>query len=108
MTRVSLDAMEYLDNKDVYFVFPCFLANGVTRLVLKKPKTTSSIRTIWIPKTVAEYIRDWKIRQVEIKNFMGKEYTDYNLVLAQNNGRPVEHSIIEKKLNACNMLKYSI
>ena len=65
-----------------------------TRLVLKKPKTESSIRKVWLPKTLALILRDWKEKQDRLKEFMGPDYTDYNLVLAQETGRPCEDRII--------------
>lgn len=65
-----------------------------TRLVLKKPKTESSIWTVWIPKTLALILREWKARQESWKEFMGEDYVDYGLVLAQENGRPCEDRII--------------
>ena len=77
------------------FVFPRLMGGkSSTRLVLKKPKTESSIRRVWIPKTLAYILRDWKEKQDRLKEFMGPDYTDYNLVLAQNTGRPCEDRII--------------
>lgn len=65
-----------------------------TRLVLKKPKTESSIRKVWLSKTFALILCDWKEKQDRLKEFMGPDYTDYNLVLAQETGRPGEDRII--------------
>lgn len=65
-----------------------------TRLVLKKPKTESSIRKVWIPRTLAFILREWKEKQDKLKEFMGDDYIDYNLVLAQETGRPCEDRII--------------
>lgn len=68
-----------------------------TNLVLKKPKTESSIRKVWIPKTVAYILREWKVRQNQYKEYLGPDYYDYNLVLTLPNGRPVENRVIEKE-----------
>lgn len=65
--------------------------------MLKKPKTDSSIRKVWIPKTLAYILREWKNTQEEFKEFLGQDYYDYNLVLTFPNGRPVENRIIEKE-----------
>lgn len=62
--------------------------------MLKKPKTDSSIRKIWLPKTSAYILREWKKHQDELKNLLGDEYTDYNLVVALNNGRPCEGRVL--------------
>ncbi len=72
------------------------MPNTTTNLVLKKPKTESSIRKVWIPKTLAYILRKWKTTQDEFKDFLGQDYYDYNLVLTFPNGRPVEHRIIGK------------
>ena len=61
-------------------MFPRMIkGKSTTRLVLKKPKTETSIRKIWLPKTLAYILRDWKERQEKLKEFMGDEYVDYNL-----------------------------
>ncbi|WP_455291790.1 hypothetical protein [Carnobacterium gallinarum] len=64
--------------------------------MLKKPKTKSSIRKIWLPKTLAYILIEWKKSQEEIKGFLGDEYQDYNLVVALANGRPCENRVLEK------------
>ena len=96
LARVSRQAREQLDDKDIIFIFPSLMPNTTTNLVLKKPKTESSIRKVWIPKTLAYILREWKTTQDEFKDFLGQDYYDYNLVLTFPNGRPVEHRILEK------------
>lgn len=96
LSRVSREAMEVLNNKDVLRIFPPLMSGGHTSLVLKLPKTASSVRTIWIPKTLAIILRDWKMEQQNVKELLGNEYQDFNLVIAQSNGRPVENRIVEK------------
>ena len=58
LLRVSKRTIEILDKKDIYFIFPPLMPNTSTRVVLKKPKTDSSIRRVWIPKTLAYILRD--------------------------------------------------
>ena len=95
LTRVDQRAIDALGEKDILFVFPRLMGGkSSTRLVLKKPKTESSIRKVWLPKTLALILRDWKEKQDRLKEFMGPDYTDYNLVLAQETGRPCEDRII--------------
>lgn len=72
------------------------MPNTTTNLVLKKPKTESSIRKVWIPKTLAYILREWKTTRDEFKDFLGQDDYDYNLVVTFPNGRPVENRIIEK------------
>lgn len=95
LARVSQKALKALGQKDVIFMFPRMInGNSATRLVLKKPKIESSIRTVWLPKTLAYLLRDWKEKQDKLKEFMGEEYVDYNLVLALETGRPCEDRVI--------------
>lgn len=99
LSRVSKDARQFMDEKDIIQVFPSMMNGTSTNLVLKKPKTDSSIRKVWLPKTVAYILRRWKEEQNEMKSFLGNEYYDYNLVLALPNGRPCESRVIEKEFN---------
>ena len=66
--------------------------------VLKKPKTTSSIRKVFLPRSVAEMLVSWKEDQEELKEILGEEYRDYDLVLATSFGMPQSGSYIRKKL----------
>ena len=58
---VDEGAVDALGENDIFFTFPA-VVNGKskTRLVLKKPKTESSIRKVWIPATLAKLLRGWK------------------------------------------------
>lgn len=96
LTRATKRAMEALSNKDIIKVFPPIMSNTHTRIILKKPKTESSIREIWLPKTLAYIMIEWKKSQTELKEFLGNEYTDNNLVIALPNGRPCENRVLEK------------
>ena len=96
LLRVSKRALETLDQKDVYYIFPPLMPNTSTRVVLKKPKNDTSIRRVWIPKTLAYILRDWKKAQDELKEFLGDEYQDFNLVVALANGRPCEGWVLLK------------
>ncbi len=73
------------------------MPNTSTRIVLKKPKTDSSIRKVWLPKTLAYILREWKKAQDELRGFLGDEYQDYDQVVALPNGRPCEDRIILKE-----------
>lgn len=94
LARVDQDAIDALGEKDLLFVFPRLMGGkSATRLVLKRPKN-DSFRKVWIPKTLAYILRDWKEKQEHLKELMGPDFTDYNLVLAQETGRPCEDRII--------------
>ena len=64
------------------------------------PKTESSVRKVWLPKTLAHILREWKKSQDELKDFLGEEYNDYNLVITLPNGRPCENRILQKEFES--------
>lgn len=97
LTRASKAAIEVLDEKDIYHIFPPIMPRTSTRIILKKPKTETSIRKVWMPKTVAYIMREWKKHLDEVKHFLGNEYQDSNLVVPLDNGRPCEKRIIENE-----------
>ncbi len=116
LARVDQKAIDAVGQKDIIFVFPRLMGGkSSTRLVLKKPKTESSVRKVWIPKTLALILRDWKEKQDTLKEFMGVDYIDYNLVLVQETGRPCEDRIIgnqferlKKSANLPNVVFHSL
>lgn len=99
LLRAKRHAIDALNSKDIILLFPTLSQSASTRLMLKKPKTQSSIRKIWLPPTVACILREWKKHQDDLKEFFGDEYTDYNLVISQPNGRPCENRLIETAFN---------
>lgn len=98
LQRCSKQAIESLDEKDILYIFPPLLDSTSTRIVLKTPKTESSVQKVWLPKTVAYILKSWKKAQDELKEFLADEYHDYNLVVCMQNGRPCEGRIILKEL----------
>ena len=97
--RVDKAAIQELHGKDVILVFPEESRKNKTVRVLKLPKTESSIRKVFLPKLVAEMLVEWKKGQDKIKETLGEEYMDYNLVMATPFGLPVGTSSIRKALN---------
>lgn len=100
LTRANVKALEALNYKDVYFVFLDKNPNHKykTKMIIKKPKTESSIRKVWIPNTLARILREWKTEQDKYKDFFGGEYTDYDLVVCFEDGRNCSESVIMKGL----------
>ena len=94
LQRVRKDVMDKLEKKDVLRIFPGQKTSGVTILVLKKPKTETSTRRIFLSKTVAEMLVNWRVGQDTIKEDLGNEYHDFDLVLAGPFGTPMESSSI--------------
>ena len=62
------------------------------------PKTESSRRTVWLPKTVANMLVQHKAKQESLKDFFGSEYSNHELVVSHEDGDPVENKIIGKRL----------
>ena len=81
--RVSKEAVEELDSKEVILIFPSQRKNNKTVRVLKTPKTDTSERKVYIPGFVAQCLIDIKKEQDEVKEALGSEYTDYNLIMAK-------------------------
>lgn len=98
LQRVNRDVMEVLDNKDIIRVFPRTLSNTNTSLVLKTPKTKTSVRKIFLPSTVAQMLLERKKQIDEMKELFGDEYLDYDLVFCHSSGRPMEGQVINRAL----------
>lgn len=97
--KQSLFDLEHRGRSDVILSFPEQKKTASsTALVLKAPKTDSSIRTVYLPQTVANALQAAKIRQEELKLELGGAYNDFNLVLAHEDGRPYEERQIAEKL----------
>lgn len=92
--RVSKEAVEELDSKEVILIFPSQRKNNKTVRVLKTPKTDTSERKVYIPGFVAQCLIDIKKEQDEVKEALGSEYTDYNLIMATTFGMPINSSYI--------------
>jgi len=94
LQRASVTAIKVLDKKDIIHIFPAHKSNAVTRLVLKTPKTDSSVRKVWIPKTLAYILLEYKKTQDNMREMLGDEYEDFNLVVTLPNGRPCEERVV--------------
>lgn len=94
LQRASIKAIEALDKKDIIRVFPSIQRHHKTLVILKTPKTKSSVRRVWLPKTVAYILREFKEKQIVLKELLEDEYEDYGLVIPMTNGRPCEERLI--------------
>ena len=93
----SLDQLERVNRSSIIFKFPLVIPKKAkTTLVLKAPKTESSNRIVYLPMTVIEELKSAQTQQNEYKKMLGEEYLDYDLVVAQINGRPYEQKTIDK------------
>ena len=98
LQRVNRDALSALNKRDVVFQFPAIIGKTTTALVLKKPKTETSTRKVFLPETVAKMLIERKATVDEEKSLFGDEYNDYNLVFCSPIGRPMESQVITHML----------
>lgn len=100
LESVSIEALDALGNKDVHKVLPTRTTKGKKLAwVLKKPKTLTSIRKIWLPNTLAYLLREWKEEQIKYKEFFKEEYNDFDFVVCYEDGWYCTHNVIRHGLN---------
>lgn len=99
--KSSLTDLERRNRFNVLLVFPERKKTpSTTSLVLKVSKTASSVRTIFLPRTVVDALLDMKTQQDKQKDSLGSAYTDFNVVLAHEDGRPYEDRQIADQLRS--------
>lgn len=96
LQRVSKQALEELPGESLYFTFPPKQIDKKSVLVVKKPKTNSSRRTLFITDELCTELLQRKAKIECQKQYHGKGYADYNLVFALEDGYPVEPKLCEK------------
>lgn len=89
-------ALEAKKRSNVYFKFPETKEGCKTCLVLKVPKTESSIRDVYIPRSVAKALQELKQEQEKRKERLHGLYQDFDMVIAQPDGRPTEERLLAK------------
>ena len=78
------------------FKFPTVRGCNSTVLALKEPKTRTSVRKVFLPRAVAEMLVERKKTVDELKELLGDEYRDYDLVFASTQGTPTEANFINR------------
>ena len=79
----ELDKMAARNRDKEILRFPERKKDCSTVLVLKSPKTASSVRNIFIPNTVAEELqKEWEHQKV-LKESLGEAYEDYSRYLSE-------------------------
>lgn len=96
--RINKQAMEKAEKEGkIIKVFGQVSPHDKTRRVFKTLKTTSSERIVWLPKSVAYLLKDWKKTQLKMKVLLGpEEYNDHNLVVSNDFGEPVLAGYVNK------------
>ena len=98
--KKALEVLEARKRSTVYFVFPETKEDCKTSLVLKAPKTERSVRTVYLPNTVAVELQKLKETQLAQKERLHGLYQDYDMVIAQPDGRPTEERLLAKSFKA--------
>lgn len=96
LQRVSREAVSQIEEQGIKFKFPAVFPCCATVLVLKVPKTKTSVRKVFLPSAVAEMLVERRKAVDEIKELLGDEYKDYNLVFASSSGTPIEGATINR------------
>ena len=88
--RVSKEAVEELDSKEVILIFPSQRKNNKTVRVLKTPKTDTSERKVYIPGFVAQCLIDIKKEQDEVFHSLRHTSVTYKLKLSDGDIKAVQ------------------
>lgn len=104
ITRISKNLINELNRKDIIYVFPNKLCTPTkTCLVLKSPKTESSIRDIYAPKSLLYHLALYRQKTSCIKYLNPK----YPLLFCDFHGYPITDKFINdrfrKALLECNL-----
>ena len=92
LKRVRRDAVDALNGKDILHQFPAAFDEGWTVTVLKRPKTKSSIRTVYLPDYVLGVLQEWKETLKPVKR------NQPDLILRYSNGRPLSEETLPRLL----------
>lgn len=94
--RVSDEALEQLPKEDVIKVFPKKVASSKSSMILKGPKTEGSVRKQYLTWPLLVEIKERMDEIKRNKEFFGKEYQDYGLLLCNADGTPIDPKSLDK------------
>lgn len=100
LSRVSRDAIDALDGKDILFYFPPVWQEHQTRLILKHPKTKSSDRTVYLPSSVVKLLAEYRKSKLISKYPIRSGEYDPELIFCYPDGRPIQESTISKRFHS--------
>ena len=96
LQRISRESLAQIGEKGIMFKFPTMRGCNSTVLALKEPKTKTSVRKVFLPRAVAEMLVERRKTIEELKELLGDEYRDYDLVFASTQGTPTEANYINR------------
>ena len=90
--RVSREALQALNYQEVLYEFPSVLSSRKTTLVLKTPKTTSSIREVYLPETLMTILYEFYQSRKRVNTL--SVFPD--LIFCYEDGRPIQETTLTK------------
>ena len=100
VSRVSKDALDALASRGIHHVFPSRNQNAKTRLVLKAPKTESSVRVVYIPPTLVNSLRDLHRSQLSNAKEISPSQETFGFVFAKEDGALLQGDDISDRFYA--------
>ena len=96
MQRANKEALSKIDPSQIYHIFPDQREGSSSALVLKKPKTKKSSRTLYLTRPLKEELLAWleKLRQDELA--MDGRYRNCGQLFRLPNGMPVAPEALSK------------
>lgn len=96
--RVSKEALEKVAKTIIYFKFPNYNPRAKSVIVLKNTKEDGgSDRNCYLPEAVYEKLMRFREMQNKVRYELGCDYADYNLMICQENGRPIMTEHLNKR-----------
>ena len=98
--RVSDEALSVLPANEIICTFPKQVPSAKTSLILQGPKTEGSYRKQYLTTPLIAEIQERLAEIRSNKEFFGKEYHDYGLLICKPNGMPFDPKQLGKWFKA--------
>ncbi|MBN2878493.1 MAG: site-specific integrase [Clostridia bacterium] len=94
--RAYKDALEELPKDTVIHIFDNVEPDAKTTLILKTPKTKTSVRKVYLSSPLVQELTERKCQVDKLNELLGSDYKDSNLVFCMDDGLPVEVKLCTK------------
>ena len=96
MQRANKDALEKLDPNQVYHTFPDRREGSKSSLILKKPKTKKSNRTLYMTKPLKEELLAWLEKLKQDEQNAPEKYSNCGQLFRLPDGLPIAPELLTK------------
>ena len=96
MQRANKDALEKLDPNQVYHTFPDRREGSKSSLILKKPKTKKSNRTLYMTKPLKEELLAWLEKLKQDEQNAPEKYSNCGQLFRLPDGLPIATELLTK------------